>query len=58
MVTANHARIEELTNYSDESSAAEDARNEILRLKILENRRIEQINVLRRHSRLKNYAPR
>ncbi len=56
MVTANYSRIEELSNSREESLLNEDARNEVLRLQMLENRRIQQVNLLRRHLGFKNYS--
>jgi len=56
MNTTHHIISRATTKTYEPASLNEDAINETLRLKILENRRIQQLNTLRRSAHSKHYA--
>ncbi len=56
MQTAHQTSIESLPKASESASLNEDTLHEILRQKVLENRRIQQINTLRQIAHSNHYV--
>jgi hypothetical protein len=54
--SAHQTSIELLPKASENASLSEDCLHEILRQEVLENRRIQQINILRQIAHSNHYA--